>query len=76
MGASLLATLVTARAVLAVLYRISQTVKLHQRALVYEVHAIAHGVVTSLYPYSVGLSLVAVGINLWYGALEGTLKRL
>jgi len=66
MGASLLATLVTARAVLAVLYRISQTVKLHQRALVYEVHAIAH----------VGLSLVAVGINLWYGALEGTLKRL
>lgn len=76
MGVSLLATLVAVIAVLAVLYRLSQTVTLHQQALVYEAHLSVASVATSLAPYSIVPTLLAVGIKLWYGAVEGTLKRL
>ncbi|KAL1847264.1 hypothetical protein Daus18300_013999 [Diaporthe australafricana] len=76
MGTLLLTTLVVLIALLTVLYRVSQTVKLHQRALVYEVHMSVASVATSLAPYSIVPTLLAVGIKLWYGAVEGTLKRL
>lgn len=76
MGLLLLATLVAVIATLAVLYRLSQTVKLHQQALVYEAHLSVASVATSLAPYSIVPTLLAVGIKLWYGAVEGTLKRL
>lgn len=76
MGLLLLATLVAVIATLAVLYRLSQTVKLHQQALVYEAHLSVASVATSLAPYPIVPTLLAVGIKLWYGAVEGTLKRL
>lgn len=76
MGMLLLATLVAVIAVLAVLYRLSQTVKLHQQALVYEAHLSVASVAASLAPYSIVPTLLAVGIKLWYGAVESTLKRL
>lgn len=54
----------------------SQTVKLHQQALVYEAHLSVASMATSLASCSITPTLFAVGIELWYGAVEGTLKRL
>lgn len=76
LGILLLTTLVAVIAVLAILYRLSKTVTLHQQALVYEAHLSVASVATSLAPYSIVPTLLAVGIKLWYGAVEGTLKRL
>ncbi|KUI61541.1 hypothetical protein VP1G_08710 [Cytospora mali] len=76
MGLSLLATLIALIAVLAALYILSQTVELRQHALVYEAHVQVARIVTNLAPYSIIPTLIAVGVKLWYGAVERTLRRL
>jgi hypothetical protein len=58
------------------LYKVSLGKGLQQRALVYEFDFSISNVATSFAPYSIIPTVFAVGIKLWYGAIEEKLKRL
>ena len=70
---ALLLFLASIAAGILVLYRVSQNGGLHQSALVYEIE---FGENTAYAPYSIVPILFAIGVKLWFGGIESTLKRL
>ncbi|RDW58610.1 hypothetical protein BP6252_13086 [Coleophoma cylindrospora] len=75
MGLFLLTVLLALVGAIAILYNLFQITGLHQRAMVYELDLNMVHIATTLAPFSIIPTLVAVGIKLWYGAFEGTLRR-
>lgn len=72
MAPVLLITLLALIAVLLVLYYISQSGGLHSAYIVYEFEFQG---ITIFAPYSIVPTFVAVGVKLWFGSIEDTLKR-
>jgi hypothetical protein len=58
------------------LFIVSRRGGLHQQALVREFEISFADTVTRLAPYSIIPTLFAVGVKLWYGAIEENLRRL
>jgi hypothetical protein len=63
-------------AALVALYRLSQTHKLQKNALVYQWDLNLGKISTTLAPFSIIPTAIAVGVKLWYGAFEETTRRL
>ncbi|TID13390.1 hypothetical protein E6O75_ATG11306 [Venturia nashicola] len=76
MGPLLLISLVALLVAIVALYVISGRGGLHQQALVHEFDFSLADVAVGLAPYSIIPTLLAVGIKLWYGAIEENMRRL
>ncbi|THX43800.1 hypothetical protein D6D10_00823 [Aureobasidium pullulans] len=76
MGTLLLAILAALIAVLAVLYNLSRTGRLSQALLVDQLNIDVLELSTTLTPYSIIPTLIAVAVKLWFRASAETFKRL
>lgn len=76
MGPLLFISLAALVGAIVALYVISRRGGLHQRALVHEFDFSLADIAVGLAPYSIIPTLFAVGIKLWYGAIEENLRRL
>ncbi|KAI4716309.1 hypothetical protein E4T48_07491, partial [Aureobasidium sp. EXF-10727] len=76
MGGLILLVLLALIAVLVVLYKISRAGGLHQTALLDQLNVNILELSTTLTPYSIIPTLLAVGIKLWFRAIAETFKRL
>lgn len=75
-GMLLLLALAGLIAAILVLFRISQTGILSQRALVFQADVSIASIATTLAPYSIIPTLFAIGLKLWYASVEGTMRML
>ena len=75
-GAFLLSFMIALIAALATLYAVSCTAGIHQTAFVYQLSLNVLDLSTTLAPYSIIPTLLAVGVKLWFGAAADTLKML
>lgn len=76
MGPLLFIALVALVGAIIALYVVSRRCGLHQQALVHEFDFSLADVAVGLAPYSIIPTLFAVGIKLWYGAIEENMRRL
>lgn len=76
MGPLLFAALLGLVSAIVALYIISGRGGLHQHALVHEFNFSLANIAIGLAPYSIVPTLFAVGIKLWYGAIEENMRRL
>lgn len=75
-GALLLLFLVALIVTIAVLYTTSRTTGIHQSPFVYQMKMSILNSTTTLAPYSILPTLLALGVKLWFGAIGDTLKLL
>lgn len=76
MGPLLLIFLFAILAALEALYEVSRGEGIHQSAFVYQFNLKVHNSVTTLAPYSIVPTLLAVLVKLWFEAIGETFKRL
>jgi Protein of unknown function (DUF3433) len=76
MGPLLLIALLALMSAIVTLFVISRRGGLRQQALVREFEITFADTVTQLAPYSIVPTLFAVGVKLWYGAIEESLRSL
>jgi hypothetical protein len=75
MGPLLLASLLALVGAILALYEVSIRGGLHQQALVHELDFAFADTITRIAPYSIIPTLIAVGVKLWYRAIEENFRR-
>ena len=76
-GLALIAFLLVLLVAIAVLYGLSNGPGLYEKAFVYQTQiSLWRGSSTTIAPYSIVPTLVAVGVSLWWGSLDDSFRRL